>query len=80
MRVYLPWDPVFARTCEPASRRGEDVIFLSRNWQCPPRDWEERFRETRRLPREGKVDDPPLYVVSCRGFDVDQTDHRGVIR
>jgi hypothetical protein len=67
VRVHLPWDPVFARTCEPEPQSGEDVIFLSRSWEHPPPDWEQCFRETRRMPPPGEGD-PPLHVVSCRGF------------
>jgi hypothetical protein len=72
VRVMLPWDPIFARACGDAPKRGEDVVFVSAGRAEPPPPWRLCFEECRPLERDADdaapAPDPPLHVVLCVGW------------
>lgn len=63
-RVRLPWDAVYARTCDAPLAAGADVLFVSRG-AAPPADWAARFREVREWPAD-EVGAPRVW--RCEGW------------
>ena len=76
VRVFLPEDRVFRRSCGGWPQAGETVVFASPRAPAPWVDWRRRFRECRSVPAvqqdmtrtEGSRAVPVVYVVECIDF------------
>lgn len=64
-RVWLPFDPIFARTCGQPPRAGDEVVYVSRNPNDMPASLASAFASCEPVP-SARTGAP--RVVRCRGF------------
>jgi hypothetical protein len=70
--AFLPWDPVFTRSCGRSPDLGESVIFVSRSRNELPSEYSRGFAEIRAMPISGAANDSSLSVLLyCREWLLD---------